>query len=153
MLVNARNHLYNFRCQKLFRNLFIIKISHVYLPHFFSISIILPLNDGDFNKMKEIKCILFLAYAKSPLAIPPLKWLEIRFKKAPIWPPRAIFEEIFVKKRLPRNPRKPWFYWTYFNYSMIALTTPEPTVSPPSRSRFWICRYLLPCFLLILCYF
>ena len=39
------------------------------------------------------------------------------------------------------------------DYSMIVATLPEPTVLPPSRSRFWICRYLLPCFLLILCYF
>ena len=39
------------------------------------------------------------------------------------------------------------------DYSTIVATRPEPTVRPPSRSRFWICHYLLPCFLLILCCF
>ena len=70
-----------------------------------------------------------------------------------------------VKQKNPGNTRFPG-YLTFGHklscdnksifrlyYSTIVATRPEPTVRPPSRSRFWICRYLLPCFLLILCYF
>ena len=65
---------------------------------------------------------------------------------------------VIEQKSLPRKlPWKAKFYCiielSTSDYSMIVATRPDPTVRPPSRSRFWICRYLLPCFLLILCYF
>ena len=50
MLMNTANHLNNFRCQQLRRICNIIKISQLNLLHFEFISIILMLNDGDFNR-------------------------------------------------------------------------------------------------------
>ena len=53
MLVDAANHLNNFGCQQLLRTCNIIKVSHRNLLHFKFISIILSLNDGDFNRYDE----------------------------------------------------------------------------------------------------